>query len=229
VVLATHLDQIGPALELIFVQAFSPTAAAGGFAGASVAAAIQFGVARGIFSNEAGLGSAPIAHAAAQSDDPVAQGTVAMIGTFIDTLIICTITGLVIVVSGAWTSGLTGAALSSAAFEQSLPGVGSYIVAFGLVLFAFTTILGWSVYGERCAEYLFGERAITPFRLLWVLMIPVGTLLQLDFIWLVADTLNALMAIPNLIALLLLSPVVFRLTRDYFERQPSLVDEAPLP
>lgn len=229
VVLATNLDQIGPALELIFVQAFSPTAAAGGFAGASVAAAIQFGVARGIFSNEAGLGSAPIAHAAAQSNDPVAQGTVAMIGTFIDTLILCTITGLVIVVSGAWTSGLTGAALSTAAFEQSLPGFGSYIVAFGLVLFAFTTILGWSVYGERCAEYLFGERAIKPFRLLWVFMIPVGTLLQLDFIWLIADTLNALMAIPNLIALLLLSPVVFRLTREYFERQPSLVDEAPPP
>ena len=229
VVLATNLDQIGPALELIFVQAFSPTAAAGGFAGATVAAAIQFGVARGIFSNEAGLGSAPIAHAAAQSNDPVAQGTVAMIGTFIDTLVICTITGLVIVVSGAWNSGLNGSALSSAAFEQSLPGVGSYIVAVGLVLFAYTTILGWSVYGERCAEYLFGERIITPFRILWVLMIPVGALAQLDFIWLVADTLNALMAIPNLIALLLLSPVVFRLTQEYFDQQGELVAEAPPP
>jgi len=219
VVLATHLDQIIPALQLIVVQAFSPTAAAGGFAGASVAAAIQFGVARGIFSNEAGLGSAPIAHAAAQSNDPVAQGTVAMIGTFIDTLVICSITGLVIVVSGAWTSGLTGAALSSAAFEQSLPGVGTYIVAIGLVLFAYTTILGWSVYGERCAEYLFGERVIVPFRILWVLMIPVGALAQLDLIWLIADTLNALMALPNLVALLLLSPVVFRLTREYFTTQ----------
>lgn len=218
VILAMNLEQIGPALELIVVQAFNPTAAAGGFAGATIAAAIQFGVARGIFSNEAGLGSAPIAHAAAQSNDPVAQGTVAMIGTFIDTLIICTITGLVIVVSGAWTSGLTGAALSTAAFEQSLPGFGSYIVAIGLVLFAFTTILGWSVYGERCAEYLFGERIIMPFRVLWVLMIPVGALAQLDFIWLVADTLNALMALPNLVALILLSPVVFRLTREYFAR-----------
>ncbi len=218
VILAMHLDQIGPALELILVQAFNPTAAAGGFAGATIAAAIQFGVARGIFSNEAGLGSAPIAHAAAQSNDPVAQGTVAMIGTFIDTLVICTITGLVIIVSGAWTSGLTGAALSTAAFEQGLPGFGSYIVAIGLVLFAFTTILGWSVYGERCAEYLFGERIIMPFRVLWVLMIPVGALAKLDFIWLVADTLNALMALPNLVALLLLSPVVFRLTREYFAR-----------
>lgn len=217
-VLALHLDQILPALELIVVQAFNPTAAAGGFAGATIAAAIQFGVARGIFSNEAGLGSAPIAHAAAQSNDPVAQGTVAMIGTFIDTLVICTITGLVIIVSGAWTSGLTGAALSSAAFEHSLPGFGAYIVAIGLVLFAFTTILGWSVYSERCAEYLFGERIITPFRVVWVLMIPLGALAKLDFIWLVADTLNALMALPNLVALILLSPVVFRLTREYFAR-----------
>jgi len=216
-VIVTNLDQVCPALATIFEQAFLPTAAAGGFAGATVAAAIQFGVARGIFSNEAGLGSAPIAHAAAQSDDPVAQGTVAMIGTFIDTLVLCTITGLVIVISGAWTSGETGAALSSTAFEQSLPGLGSYVVALGLILFAYTTILGWSVYSERCGEYLFGERVIKPFRFLWVLLIPVGAVGQLDFIWLVADTLNALMAIPNLIALLLLSPVVFKLTREYFD------------
>jgi AGCS family alanine or glycine:cation symporter len=147
VVLALNSDQIMPALELVFVQAFNPTAATGGFAGATVAAAIQFGVARGVFSNEAGLGSAPIAHAAAQSNDPVAQGAVAMVGTFIDTLVICTITGLVILVSGVWDSGATGAALSSKAFETALPGVGSYIVAIGLVLFAYTTTLGWSVYG----------------------------------------------------------------------------------
>lgn len=227
-VLATHLDQIYPALETILVQAFSPTAAVGGFAGATIAAAIQFGVARGVFSNEAGLGSAPIAHAAAQSNDPVAQGTVAMVGTFIDTLILCTITGLVIVISGAWTSGATGAALSTTAFEQMLPGAGSYIVASGLVLFAFTTILGWSVYSERCAEYLFGERVIKPFRLLWVLAIPVGALGQLDFIWLLADTLNALMALPNLVALLLLSPVVFRLTREDRDRRAALAPKAPL-
>lgn len=216
-VIATHLDQVGPAFAMIFQHAFAPTAAAGGFAGATVAAGIQFGVARGIFSNEAGLGSAPIAHAAAQSDDPVAQGTVAMIGTFIDTLVLCTITGLVIIISGAWTSGVTGAALSSAAFEQALPGLGSFVVALGLILFAYTTILGWSVYSERCGEYLFGERVIMPFRVLWVLLIPVGAMGQLDFIWLVADTLNALMAIPNLVALLLLSPVVFKVTREYFD------------
>ncbi len=216
-VIATHLDQVGPAFAMIFQHAFAPTAAAGGFAGATVAAGIQFGVARGIFSNEAGLGSAPIAHAAAQSDDPVAQGTVAMIGTFIDTLVLCTITGLVIIISGAWTSGATGAALSSAAFEQALPGLGSFVVALGLILFAYTTILGWSVYSERCGEYLFGERVILPFRILWVLLIPIGAMGQLDFIWLVADTLNALMAIPNLVALLLLSPVVFKVTREYFD------------
>ncbi len=218
-VILTNLDQVLPALGLIVSHAFQPTAAAGGFAGATVAAGIQFGVARGIFSNEAGLGSAPIAHAAAQSDDPVAQGTVAMTGTFIDTLILCTITGLVIVITGAWTSGETGAALSTAAFEQGLPGWGSYVVALGLILFAFTTILGWSVYSERCGEYLFGSRVIMPFRVLWVLVIPVGALVELDFIWLVADTLNALMAIPNLVALLLLSPVVFKITQGYFEQQ----------
>jgi AGCS family alanine or glycine:cation symporter len=177
---------------------------------------IQMGVARGIFSNEAGLGSAPIAHAAAQSHDHIQQGTVAMLGTFIDTIIICTITGLVIMVTGAWTNGETGAGLSSAAFSAGLPSVGGYIVTLGLALFAFTTILGWSVYGERCMEYLFGIHAIIPFRLVWVAVIPVGATLELDFIWLVADTLNALMAIPNLVALLLLSPVVFRMTREYF-------------
>ena len=218
VVLALNSEQIMPALELVFVQAFNPTAATGGFAGATVAAAIQYGVARGVFSNEAGLGSAPIAHAAAQSNDPVAQGAVAMVGTFIDTLVICTITGLVILVTGVWDSGATGSALSSQAFETALPGVGSYIVAIGLMLFAYTTTLGWSVYSERCAQYLLGDRAILPFRVLWVLALPIGAIAQLDFIWLVADTLNALMALPNLVALLLLSPIVFRLTRDYFAR-----------
>ncbi len=216
VVLALHLGEIPDAFKLILAHAFTPIAATGGFAGAAVWAAIRFGVARGIFSNEAGLGSAPIAHAAASTSDPVRQGSVAMLGTFIDTLVICTITGLVIVVSGVWIAGDSGAALSSAAFEQALPGVGGWIVTFGLAVFAFTTLLGWSVYGERCVEYLFGERSILPFRLLWVVAVPLGAVLKLDFIWLLADTMNALMAIPNLVALLLLSPVVFRLTREYF-------------
>ncbi|HIC81329.1 MAG TPA: sodium:alanine symporter family protein, partial [Kiloniellaceae bacterium] len=219
IILASNLNAIPDALGLVFKHAFTPIAAGGGFAGAAVWAAIRFGVARGIFSNEAGLGSAPIAHAAAATDDPVRQGTVAMLGTFIDTLVICTITGLVILVSGVWTSGETGAALSSLAFESALPGFGGYVVTFGLAVFAFTTALGWSVYGEKCAEYLFGVRAIIPFRLVWVVALPVGAVAKLSFIWLVADTLNALMAIPNLIALLLLSPVVVQLTHAYFRRE----------
>lgn len=215
-VLALHLGEIPAAIGLIVKHAFTPTAATGGFAGATVLLAIQWGVARGIFSNEAGLGSAPIAHAAAKTSSPVRQGTVAMLGTFIDTIIVCSITGLVIVISGAWTGGETGAALSSAAFEQALPGFGGYVVTFGLSLFAFTTLLGWSFYGEKCVEYLFGVRSIVPFRLLWIVAIPIGAVAELKFTWLVADTLNALMALPNLLALLLLSPVVFRLTREYF-------------
>ncbi len=218
-VLAVNADAIPHALDLIFTHAFSSTAAEGGFAGAAVWMAIRFGVARGVFSNEAGLGSAPIAHASAQTKDPVRQGLIAMLGTFIDTLIICSITGLVIITSGLWTSGESGAALTSAAFADALPGVGNYLVAISLAIFAFTTILGWSLYGERCAEYLFGVKVIVPFRILWILAVPVGAIVSLDFVWLLADTLNAMMAIPNLIALALLSPVVFKLTREYFERQ----------
>jgi len=218
IILLLNIDQIPAAIELIFTHAFSPAAATGGFAGAAVWAAIRFGVARGIFSNEAGLGSAPIAHAAAATDSSVRQGTIAMLGTFIDTLIVCSVTGLVIIVSGAWTSGATGATLSSMAFESALPGVGGYIVTFGLSIFAFTTILGWSFYGEKCVEYLFGVRAITPFRILWVIAVPLGAVANLSFIWLVADTLNALMALPNLIALLLLRSMVFKLTREYFAK-----------
>ncbi|MGB0722945.1 MAG: alanine/glycine:cation symporter family protein [Gammaproteobacteria bacterium] len=218
VVLFINADQIAPALALVFTHAFSPAAAEGGFAGAAVWAAIRFGVARGIFSNEAGLGSAPIAHAAAQTRDPVKQGMVAMLGTFLDTIIICTMTGLVIITSGAWTSGANGAALTSAAFATALPGSGAQIVAIALAVFAFTTILGWSFYGEKCAEYLFGVRAILPFRVLWILGVMGGTLIQLDFVWLLADTLNAMMALPNLLALALLSPVVFSLTREYLKR-----------
>ena len=191
----------------------------GGFAGATIWAAIRFGVARGIFSNEAGLGSAPIAHAAASTDSPVQQGHIAMLGTFIDTIILCSITGLVIITSGAWMGGENGASLSSAAFESALPGVGSYIVTIGLSLFAFTTILGWSFYSEKCVEYLFGESAITGFRWLWIIAVPVGATANLNFMWLVADTLNALMAVPNLIALILLSPVVFKLTKEHFNNK----------
>ena len=142
-----------------------------------------------------------------------------MLGTFIDTIIVCSITGLAIVASGAWTSGETGASLTSLAFEKSLPGFGGYIVTFGLALFAFTTMLGWSFYGEKCVEYLFGVKSILPFRVLWIIALPVGASIKLGFVWLLADTLNALMAIPNLIALILLSPVVFKLTKEHFNKQ----------
>lgn len=218
IILAMHATMLPAAFELIFTSAFTPVAATGGFAGAAVWAAIRFGVARGVFSNEAGLGSAPIAHAAAKTNSPVRQGTIAMMGTFIDTIIVCSITGLVIIVSGAWTSGETGASLSSLAFESALPipGLGSAIVAIGLCVFAFTTILGWSIYGEKCVAFLFGVKSIVPFRILWIIAVPLGATANLEFVWLVADTLNALMALPNLIALLLLSPVVFKLTKSYF-------------
>jgi len=216
-VLMLNASEIPGAISLVIESAFTGHAAAGGFAGAAVWAAIRFGVARGIFSNEAGLGSAPIAHAAAQTDDPVRQGVIAMLGTFIDTLCVCSITGLVILVTGAWTGGETGASLTALAFAHSLAG-GEEIVSIALAVFAFTTILGWSVYGEKCVEYLFGVKSILPFRLAWIVAVFLGAQAELDFVWLLADTLNALMAIPNLVALLLLSPVVFKLTKDYFSK-----------
>ncbi len=218
VVILVNIAEVPAAIATIVSDAFTGTAAAGGFAGATIWAAIRFGVARGVFSNEAGLGSAPIAHAAARTNDPVRQGTIGMLGTFIDTIIVCTMTALVIVLTGMWTGGETGAALSAAAFGAGLPGFGNFIVTFGLVVFAFTTILGWSYYGERCAEYLFGVRVIWPYRVLWILALPIGAIGNLGMIWLAADVLNGLMAVPNLIALALLSPVVFRLTGEYLNR-----------
>ncbi|MCK5922060.1 MAG: amino acid carrier protein, partial [Methylococcales bacterium] len=225
VVIGTNLSGVPAAFGIIFDHAFNGTAATGGFAGAAVWAAIRFGVARGVFSNEAGLGSAPIAHAAAQTNNPVQQGTIAMLGTFIDTLIVCTMTALVIILTGAWTQldpstgeALTGASLSTTAFNSGISGFGGLIVSFGLVVFAFSTILGWSYYSERCAEFLFGEKIILPFRIMWIIAVFIGAIGNLSFIWLLADVLNGLMAIPNLIALALLSPLVFRLTRNALEK-----------
>lgn len=217
IVLLMNASEIPAALSLIFNSAFTGTAASGGFAGAAVWAAMRWGVARGIFSNEAGLGSAPIAHAAAKTDSPVRQGMIAMLGTFIDTIIVCSVTGLVIIVSGAWTSGETGPSLSALAFSTGFDG-GNYVVSIGLPIFAFTTMLGWSYYGERCVQYIFGEKSVLPFRILWVLAIYLGAVAELDFVWLLADTLNALMALPNLLALFLLSPVVFSLTKEYLDK-----------
>ena len=222
VILAINVTAIPAAIGLIFTHAFTPAAATGGFAGAAVAAAIRFGIARGVFSNESGLGSAAIAHAAAQTNSPVRQGIIAMLGTFIDTIVVCTMTALVILTSGAWVmtgsdgGGLTGAVLTSTGFEASMAG-GQYIVTIALAVFAFTTILGWSYYGERCWQYLFKERSLVIYRALWVLAALAFANVKVDFVWNLADTLNGLMAVPNLIGLLLLAPMVFKVTRDYFE------------
>jgi len=211
VVLLINIGAVPEAFATIFGNAFSGQAAAGGAFGQVV----LMGFKRGIFSNEAGLGSAPIAHAAAKTNDPVRQGTVAMLGTFIDTLIICTMTALVIITTGVYANGEAGAVLSITAFNTGLMGSG-WVVTAGLVIFAFTTVLGWSFYGERCTEFLFGEKAILPFRLVWVAVVVIGSVAgDRGVVWGVADTLNGLMALPNLIALLLLSGTVFRLTRDY--------------
>ncbi|MFV0284635.1 MAG: alanine/glycine:cation symporter family protein [Castellaniella sp.] len=216
-VLIINAERIPEALDLIFTHAFSPIAATGGFAGAAVMAAIRYGVARGIFSNEAGLGSAGIAQAAGTTTNAVQSGLIGMMGTFIDTIIICSITGLAIVCSGVWSSGASGAALSASAFEVSMPGFGGAVLSISLVVFAFTTILGWSYYGEKCWEFLLGTKSTLPYRIVWVVVIPFGAISQLDFAWLLADTLNGLMALPNLISLILLSPLVVKLTRDYFK------------
>ncbi len=221
VVLADHASAIPDALALCFEGAFSGTAAAGGFAGALVKEAIRFGMARGIFSNEAGLGSAPIAHASANTDHPARQGSIAMLGTFIDTIIVCSVTGLAIVSTGVWDSGVKGAPLSAMAFSSTFGGAGNIIVACSLAVFAFTTLLGWSLYSERCTQFLFGNKAVMPFRIIWVLAVPLGAIVSLNFVWALADIMNILMAVPNLIALLLLSPIVVRLSREFFANRPD--------
>ncbi|HFI0214569.1 TPA: alanine/glycine:cation symporter family protein [Streptococcus suis] len=219
-VLALHWDQLIPTLALVLKSAFTPAAAAGGFAGATVQQAIQRGIARGIFSNESGLGSAPIAAAAAKSDNAVEQGLISMTGTFIDTLIICNLTGLSILVTGKWAvEGLAGAPLTQAAFASVFGQPGALALTISLVLFAYTTILGWSYYGERCIEFLFGTKSILPYRLVFVAMVALGGFLKLDLIWTIADIVNGLMALPNLIALLALSPVIIKETRQYFAKK----------
>ena len=210
IIIFLNLSEVPQALSSIFSEAFTGQAAAGGFLGMVIK-----GVARGVFSNEAGLGSAPIAHASARTKSPVRQGCIAMLGTFIDTIIVCSITGIAIIISGLWSTE-SGAPLTAAAFDQALPGIGSHVVSLGLAIFAFTTILGWSFYGERCMIYLFGTKSVMPYRLLWIVAVFFGTSFALNDVWLLADTLNALMAIPNLIALVFLAPVVVKLTKAYF-------------
>jgi alanine or glycine:cation symporter, AGCS family len=215
IVLLIHAGQVPAAFAKIISEAFNPTAATGGFAGATIMMALRYGVARGVFSNEAGLGTAGIAQAAGQSKNAAQSGLIGMMGTFIDTIIVCTMTGLAIVVTGVWTSGETGATLTASAFAAGIPG-GQYFLAIALAVFAFTTILGWAYYGEKCWEFLVGSSVNMPYRVLWTIFVLIGAVTQLDFVWLVADTLNAFMAFPNLVSLVLLSPVVVRVTNDYF-------------
>jgi alanine or glycine:cation symporter, AGCS family len=219
VVLVMHAGHIPHALWLVVDGAFNGTAATGGFAGGTVMLALRYGIARGLFSNEAGLGSAPLVHAAANTDHPVRQGMYGIFEVFVDTLLICTTTGLVIVVTGAWETGETGAALTGRAFEAGLPGVwGDILVTTGLVLFAFSTIIGWSYYGETGIVYLFGSRAALPYRLVWLVFIYLGAVGSLHLVWDIADSLNGLMAIPNLVSVLLSIPLLTRLHREFFRR-----------
>ena len=216
-ILITFADQVPAAAALIIESAFNPTAASGGFLGATVMMAMRNGVARGVFSNESGLGSAPIVAAAAKTKWPAEQGLISMTGTFIDTIIICTLTGLTLVVTGVWQGDLNGAAMTEQAFVMGFPTFGSMLLMVGLVLFAFTTILGWNYYGERCVEYLMGVKAILPYRLIFIGLIACGPFLKLEEIWVLADIVNGLMAIPNLIALLALTGVIVAETKKYQE------------
>ena len=224
VILLLNITGIPAALALVVKEAFTPTAASGGFAGATVMMAIRMGVARGVFSNESGLGSAPIAAAAAQTKHPVLQALVSMTQTFIDTIIVCTMTGLVLILTGAWDSGKTGAELTSFAFDLGFPG-GEYIVTIGLILFAYSTILGWCYYGEKSVEYLFGQIAVKPYRYLFIVVVGLGAVAKLNFVWSLSDTFNGLMAIPNLIGLLALSPIIVKETQNFFASR----DERDLP
>jgi len=223
IILIIYRVNILHAFELIFVHAFTPVAAAGGFAGATVKMAMQMGVSRGLLSNESGLGSSPIAAAAAKTDEPVRQALVSMTQTFIDTIVVCTFTGLVILVTGAWESGKTAAALTEHAFSLGLPGTwGGIVVSLSLIFFAYSTILGWAYYGEKSVEYIAGEKAIKPYRVLWVIVVFIGAIGKLETVWTLTDIMNGLMAFPNLIALLGLSFVIKNETNLFFKKHNSI-------
>jgi len=212
-IIILNAHEVSYIFNLIVTSAFTSTAATGGFAGATVWMALRYGVARGVFSNEAGLGSSPIAHAAANTNSPVKQGMISMLEPLIDTLIVCTITAFVILMSNLWIGDINGAVLTATSFE-SLMTNGKYIVILGLILFSFSTIIGWSYYGEKCAEFLFGHKIILYYRILWILIIPVASIIELNLMWLIADIMNGLMALPNLIALILLGPIIFIKTNE---------------
>lgn len=214
VILAMGASTIPSTIALILRSAFTGQAAVGGFVGSTIMTAARYGIARGLFSNESGLGSAPIVAAAAQTKNPVRQALVSSTGTFWDTVVVCAMTGLVLVNTGSWRTGLKGAQLTQYAFDH-IPTIGPIVLTVGLLIFVFSTILGWSYYGERAVEYLFGKRAIKPYRFLWVAAVMVGSVAKLPVVWSFADAANALMAVPNLLALLLLSGVIVAETREY--------------
>ena len=231
-VLITNSEHLIGALELVITSAFTSTAATGGFLGAGMMLAIQSGIARGVFSNESGLGSAPMAAAAAKTDSCVRQGLISMTGTFFDTIIICTMTGLALILTGAWQTELAGAAMTTHAFAVGLDSdtVGPLLVSIGLIFFAFTTILGWNYYGERCVVYLFGTKGILPYKVIFIALVASGAFLHLDMIWIIADIVNGLMAIPNLIGLIALRHVVIAETKQFFKRDDDIdVDGITVP
>ena len=219
VVLFMNMDKIPHAFSLIFHHAFNPISASGGFIGATVAAAMRYGIARGVFSNESGLGSAPIAAAAARTGDPVKQALVSMTQTFIDTLVVCTMTALIILTANSWTQGVSAAELTSASMAETLGSTGNIIVAISTALFAYSTLIGWNYYGEKAIEYLFGPRAIASYRVLFTAAVMVGATTSLTFVWNFSDLMNGMMAIPNLIGLLLLAKIVKSETNRYFTAQ----------
>jgi len=222
VILLRFAGELPGAIALVFEGAFSGSAATGGFAGATVMMALRYGVARGLFSNEAGLGSAPMVHAAARTDHPVRQGLYGIFEVFVDTILVCTVTGLAILCTGVWASGTTGAALAGEAFSVGLPGTaGNIVVTTSLVLFAFSTLIGWSYYGETGVVYLFGTRAAAPYRVLWLIFIYVGATGSLHLVWDIADTLNGLMALPNLVSVLASIPLLMKLKREFFAKRAA--------
>ncbi|MBP7571309.1 MAG: sodium:alanine symporter family protein [Acidobacteria bacterium] len=214
VVLALNVTHLPGALWLIFENAFTPTAATGGFLGATMMQGIQFGARRGILSNEAGLGSAPIAHAAAQTPSPITQGLVGVMEVFIDTIVVCTFTGLILMSTGMWTSGLAGSAMTAGAFSGSIPVVGGLVVALSSFLFGYSTLIGWSYYGEQCLKYLFGVRITLPYRMVFIALTFIGAVVSIEVVFFVGDIANAFMALPNLVGLTLLSGIVARMTRE---------------
>lgn len=224
VVIVEHYAEIPNVFMLIFQFAFTPSAAVGGFLGATVSQAIQFGFRRGLLSNEAGLGSAPIAHAAAQTPSPVHQGLIGSMEVFIDTIVVCTLTAVINLSTGMWQSGLSGTAMTAASFSEGIPYLGGFVVAIASFLFGYSTLIGWCYYGEQCLKYLFGIKITYVYRVVYIILMFIGSIASIELVFFVGDTANAFMALPNLIALALLSGTVGALTKEFFKKYPKIED-----